>query len=113
MISGLGEFIDACILGLLSFIFGVLICLLDRLNFYLFQRSLLRINYKEKIGKNILMILSWSVGACIVGIIGGVLGVFNLDGMISASLAIAIGWPLIAKDILSQGVKKPAPDGAG
>ena len=89
-------------LGLISFVLGILIMLLDSILFMLRGASLLKISHKKSFTKDIPTILLWGLGSGIVGIIGGFLRIFNPEGLLQTSVFIAISWPLIFKNIIKK-----------
>ncbi len=95
-------FIEPAGLGFFSFIFGFLIIILDIFITIIRGISFLNIKYEKKFLNKIKSILCWSIGAGIVGFLGGLLNIFNSEGMTQSAIFIAICWPLVITSFVEK-----------
>lgn len=83
--------------GAVCAIFGAIAVVLDFLLYFLRDHSILKLKH----GKNtFLFLLSWSLGAFGVGLIGNLINVFMPN--VQASITVGIAWPIICTNIFKK-----------
>jgi hypothetical protein len=92
--------------GAVSAIMGALVVIADATFFRLKGKSLLKLGYAG-VGNTILNIILWGIGAGLVGILGAVFGLFQVNSQ--ASMIVGLAWPVTLPRLI-EAATTPAED---
>lgn len=82
---------DVLVFGLVCFVLGVVIILLDWLLLSVRGDSVIEISYGTK--SRFLVLLAWAAAAGVMGVLGGALSIVQLN--FQAAVIVAVSWPII------------------
>jgi hypothetical protein len=90
------------IFGAASSVVGLLVVTLDYIHYLVKRKSFLNLSYNG--AGLILVFLLWGLGAGLVGLLGGVAGIFQETNI--ACLSVGIGWPSMIPRLLESSTSK-------